>query len=279
MSTTEDTVILYLDLYFLMNALVNLMLLGGVKRLTGEKGGILRLSAAAVVGAGWACAVLFLPRLPAVWEILLTWIAVGGSMTAVAFGIGKLRRFGRNLGSLWIVSALAGGILNGIGEHIRGISYLTGGMTAEHVGWYAVCFWTAGLYFLICAFWRQLREWNRGQKMLYEVTLFYHGKKKTVTALWDTGNHLFEPYGHQPVHVVTAGVCAGLGGRFSRVIYIPFQAVGTGCGMLPGIQVDSMEVVREGKVIRSYIKPWLAISREPLSPENQYEMLLHGDGY
>lgn len=277
MSTTEDTVVLYLDLYILMNALVNLLLLGGVKRLSGRKGGWLRLGLAALAGAGWACAVLLLPPIPAAAELLLTWFAAGGIMVVLAFGFQNIRQFGRNLGSLWLLSALAGGIMQGLGEHIRGILYLTGGMTAQRISWYAVCFWTAGLYFLICIFRERLKAWGREQNILYEVTLFYHGRKKTVTALWDTGNHLFEPYGHQPVHVITARACTQLCDRVSKVIYIPFQAVGTGYGMLPGIQVDSMEVAKEGKVIRSYAKPWLAVSREPLSPENQYEMLLHGE--
>lgn len=259
-----------------MNGLVNLLLLCGVRRLSEGRGSWLRLATAAAAGAGWACAALLL-RLPAIWELLLTWFGAGSGMILMAFGFGNIRRFCRNLGSLWLLGALAGGSLQALGDHVCGNRYLTGGMTAQPVSWYAVCFWMAGLYFLVCVFRRRLQEWSREKKMFYQVTLFYHGRKKTVTALWDTGNHLYEPYGHQPVHVITAGVCAGFCDRVSGVIYIPFQAVGTGYGMLPGIQVDSMEVTREGKVIRSCAKPWLAISREPLSPENQYEMLLHGD--
>lgn len=278
MSTTEDTVILYLDLFFLINLFVNLMLLYGVKKLSGGTGGWLRLPAAAAAGAGWACAVL-LTDLPEIPELLFTWFAAGGGMILLAFGFGDVRRFVRRLAYLWILGALAGGLLQAFGESSGRSRYLTGGMTAQPLSWYTVCFWTAGLCFLVCAFRSRFREWSREKNMFYEVTLFYHGRKKTVTALWDTGNHLFEPYGHQPVHVVTAGVCLQLCGRVSKVIYIPFQAVGTGYGMLPGIQVDSMEVTREGKVIRCYTKPWLAISREPLSPENRYEMLLHGEDH
>lgn len=277
MSATEGAVILYLDLYALMNTLVNLLLLCGVKRLSGEKGGWLRLFFAAAAGTAWACLAVLLPGIPAAAELLLTWFAVGGAMTVLAFGFGDIRRFCGNLGRLWLLSALAGGILQGAAAHVRGSWYLTGGMTAQRVSWYVVCFWLAGLYFLVCVFRDRLQAWNREKKLFYEVTLFYHGRKKTVTALWDTGNHLFEPYGHQPVHVITAGACAQLCDRVSGVIYIPFRAVGTGYGLLPGIQVDRMEVAREGRMIRAYESPWLAISREPLSPKHQYEMLLHGD--
>ena len=112
---------------------------------------------------------------------------------------------------------------------------------------------------------------------LYEVTLHDHGKQKTVRALRDTGNQLYEPYGHQPVHILEKRVCLEFCETASGVIYIPFSSVGTEAGLLPAVRMERMEIWKNEKQIRTLEQPWIAISETPLSPRHQYEMLLHGE--
>lgn len=239
--------------------------------------GHLRILAAAAAGGLWACAAVLLPWMPGWIEWCLTWFLAGGGMLLLAFGRRPIREFFRSLLMLWLVSAAAGGVCGLVGDMVPAAWYLTGSRPAGQWQLPAAACAAAGIFFGGRACAEYLREKNRMQEHLYQVTLRYRGNTKTVRALWDTGNQLYEPYGHQPVHVITYEACRGLCGQVSRVIYIPFRSVGTGYGMLPGIQVDEMDVEREGRLVRRYQKPWLAISREPLSSRHQYEMLLHGE--
>lgn len=240
-------------------------------------GSRLRIPAAAAAGGLWACAAVLLPGMPGWLGWCLTWFLVGGGMVLLAFGRRPIREFFRSLLALWLVSAAAAGVCGLVGDMVPAAWYLTGSRPADQWQILTAACVAAGIFFGGCACADYLREKSRMQEHLYQVTLHYRGNTKTVRALWDTGNQLYEPYGHQPVHVITYEACRGLCGQVSRVIYIPFRSVGTGYGMLPGIQVDEMDVEREGRLVKRYQKPWLAISREPLSSRHQYEMLLHGE--
>ena len=109
------------------------------------------------------------------------------------------------------------------------------------------------------------------------VTLKYRGRSLQVTGLIDTGNLLYEPYGHQPVHIITASAIGELVDTVTKVIYIPYSSVGKSSGMLPGIRVDEMTVKQEGRPEQRIKEPWIAICHKPLSEEHKYEMLLHMD--
>ena len=112
---------------------------------------------------------------------------------------------------------------------------------------------------------------------LYEVTLYYQGKQRTVRALRDTGNQLYEPYGHQPVHILEQSVCREFGEPVSEVLYVPFCSVGKEHGILAAVRMDRMEVWQQERLVRVLERPWVAISETPLSARHKYEMLLHGE--
>ena len=105
----------------------------------------------------------------------------------------------------------------------------------------------------------------------------YQGKQKTVLALLDTGNQLYEPYGHQPVHILEKNAWPEFPEPVFKVIYIPFCSVGNEHGILPAVRMERMEVRQRGEKIRVLEHPWVAISETPLSVRHQYEMLLHGE--
>lgn len=269
------TVTLYLDIYFLVNSAVNYLLLSLVRKILRLSAVPWRLALAAAGGALWACVLVFHPVSPVWAQALATWVLIGGLMIRIAFGKAELLELAKKTGVLWLVSAAAGGFLEGVGTSIPGTEYLAGGLLPGR--WSAVsllCGMTA-IYYGISAGAHIIWAQRQKQKDYYEVVLFYRGKSITVTALLDSGNQLYEPYGHQPVHVITYAALSQLCERVSQVIYIPFQAVGTKHGMLAGIQIDEMDIRQGGKRVEVIKKPWLAVSREPLSSNQKYEMLLH----
>lgn len=269
---------LYLDLFFLVNLAVDLYLL----LLTGL---ILReplwkrkrwLFLGAAAGAAMGCGLIFLPKLPLfIWMILeLALPAV--LMTWAAFGVCGLQEMVRRVLVLWMTAALTGGLfyLSEASEILPGAreawnrtpwSFWRLGMALSAAGGSV----GAGAVFL--------RKGMAFRNSLYEVTLHYRGKQKTVRALRDTGNQLYEPYGHQPVHILEQSVCRELGESVSEVICVPFCSVGKEHGILTAVRMDWMEVRQQGKQIRILERPWVAISETPLSVRHKYEMLLHGE--
>lgn len=234
-----------------------------------------RMLASALLGAVWAGVLLLYPLLPAWAELFLTCFLISALMILVAFGRKNILEFVKILCTFWLVSATSGGVLGALGDHLQGDEYLTGGIIPNRWSVVSLLCGMVGIYYGICTCILLIRSRIQQHKNYYQVVLSYQGKRKTVTALLDTGNQLYEPYGHQPVHIISYEACRQFCDCVSRIIYIPFQAVGTEYGMLPGIQVDKMEVLRDGKVLRVFKKPWLAISKKPLCTNHQYEMLLH----
>lgn len=264
--------ILYLDLYFLINFLMDLLLLDLTKhylKLSGSHG---RLAAAAAVGAIGACILEVLSCVPGTFwisEITPFRVVIGligaGVITGIAFGADSFRQWLRRTAVL----CFAGMTLAG------GMELLMAGDPQR------LPYWMAGLTILLFARWIwselvwQIRE--KGRYCL--VRLEYRGRSVEIRAICDTGNLLYEPYHRKPVHVVTAEPIRQICQTVDRVIYIPYRSVGEEQGILPGIQIDQMIVMRDGKPTKRLEKPWIAISPTPLTARHQYEMLLHLDEF
>lgn len=275
------TAVLYLDVYFAVNFFMDFLLLLLVRKILGicaenrrmAPGRTMRLAAAAAAGAFWACAeaVIRLPGEPCFWKTAASWAGAGAVMTALAFGWQSPGEGLRCLADLWISGAAAGGVLEAV-EEAAGRAGGSGRFPLE-----GVIFGGLGIFFCGRAGAGYLQQRFRMQNRICQAVIRYRGKTKTLPALWDTGNTLYEPYGHQPVHVMSPEAGRELFEPLSRVIYIPFRSVGTSYGLIPGIQADEMEIWQNGKLVKTCIRPWIAVSREPLSSCHQYEMLLHGE--
>lgn len=281
----------YLDMFFLVNFLMDLLLLNLMKHFLKLSVGGRRIAAEAALGAGCVCILLCLRLwmltdmqaaellliLAELLLILAEHVGAPALMILAAFGKPSISLLVKRLAVLWLLAAGMGGILSAADRPAAAGWYLPGTMAVRQWKLMPLVLWAAGMYFALRAFGEQLGRWRQEQKTFCQVTLFYRGHCQTVTALWDTGNHLYEPYGHQPVHVITDEACRRLCDTVSQVVYIPFQAVGTGYGLLPGIRIDSMDVVRCGRPAAHYDRPWLAVCKGPLSVSRRYEMLLHGE--
>lgn len=271
---------LYLDLFFLVNLstdlyllfLTGLILKEPVKKRKG------RLLLGACSGAALGCSLVFVPvRSVFLWKFMEL-ILPAVLMTRIAFGNRGALTWTRQIGTLWMLAFFMGGICSMLES--------AGGLSASvSSGFWELTSWSAGTFFpvfgiaglVLYAAVVFLGRRAMFYDSLYEVTLHDHGKQKKVRALLDTGNQLYEPYGHQPVHILEKRVCLEFCEAASGVIYIPFCSVGTEAGLLPAVRMERMEIWKNEKQIRTLEQPWIAISETPLSPRHQYEMLLHGE--
>ncbi|MDO4267316.1 MAG: sigma-E processing peptidase SpoIIGA [Eubacteriales bacterium] len=267
--------ILYVDVYFFINFMMDLLILYLVRMILKAPGRAVRLAAGAAFGGAWACVCLLFLWMPLWLMALMSWGAAAAGMILIAFGLKRPAEFWRYLLTMWLVSLGAGGCFAALAE--MGVLLYAGETRQGLLTLASLGLAGTGILFLGRAFISFLRQRAVRQEKLYQVTLHYKGRTKTLQALWDTGNQLYEPYSHQPVHVITYEAGREIFEKITGVVYIPFCSVGRERGLLAGVQADAMEVSQGGEAVRSYKKPWIAISREPLSYRHQYEMLLHGE--
>lgn len=243
----------YLDSLFLINGIVDYLLLLVTAKVAGEGFSRWRLLSGAVLGAT-AAALLFLPGFDWLMHPLCK-LGVGVLMVVAAYG--GSRRLLR-LGTLFFAlsCALGGGVLM--------IGLLTGsglrfenGILATGMDMKIVLLSAACCYLLLNLLLR--RCGNHGVKELEQVVVDIGGKRALLTALLDTGNTLTDPATGRPVLVAEGAkligvlppeLLEGLKGpaevleQFSghslgrRLRLLPYRAVGVDCGFLLAIRAD-----------------------------------------
>ena len=157
---------------------------------------------------------------------------------------------GKELGVL----VLSAGILQSGLAILRERCFLTGWKSLMFMGFFCM-----GVRFLAVAL---VRRPMIG-KTRYQVRLFLNEKSKEFTAMADSGNRLVEPVDAKEFLGEKAGV-----------LMIPYRAVGTENGMLPGVLFDRMEVMSEECGSIRIERPIVAISKEPLFFGKDFTMIL-----
>lgn len=275
-SVTYD---LYIDIFFFINAVLDYLVLSMTGKVMRYRADRWRRALAAVLGAAWAVIYAVFPAMPAWIAVPVTYAAVSSLMVMAAFGLRKPKEIGKAVACLYVVTALMAGVMGALYQHTMAGYYLEQtlrGNYREAIPFYQLLLLAAAAYFGLKYALGFVLAARKKDSHFYQVTMYYRGKKKTVTALLDTGNRLYEPVTHRPVHVVTYESLKDLCESVTSVIYIPFNSVGKKEGVMPGIFLDEMEI-RQGDVVKMIDKPLVAVCRRPLSAAGEYQMLLHED--
>lgn len=268
---------LYVDVLFLVNFVMDFLLLTVLSKVMKLKGTVIRRVLSGMLGAGWAVFVVVWPVMPRVLEGMITYVLISGLMVKTAYRLKGMRDIGRAVLGLYLTAVTVGGMMYALYQHTKAgyyIEQVIRGNVAEAMPAYILILLMTGGFFGTKYLWLQMLDIKRKMNNIFLVTLYYRGKTEVVSALMDTGNHLYEPVTHKPVHVITYEACRQLCESVPAVVYIPFQSVGTKKGMMPGIYLDSMEVEQNGQ-LTTVQKPLVAICRQSLSPSGEYQMLLH----
>ncbi len=256
------TYTLYADIILLNNFTMDFLLLSAVKRmmkLETRKWGILTASMA---GAVYALAVMLVPLPVYFLQTLATCVGMSTLMAFLAFRVRGLLQTVRAVAGLYMAAVLAAGIM----EFFRSF------------GWFSV-FWlyaaaALGSVWILSVLWRTVFDGMTRAGKIYQVDLFYGERKESVIALLDTGNHLTEPVSGKPVSILSAERGKDLFDTKKGIVLIPFRTVGKEDGLIPAVRADRMEVRGDG-IIQIIEGPYIAISREKLSRDDSYHMLLN----
>ena len=279
--------VIYVDTLFLLNALVDYLLLLCSARLAGEPLERLRFALGAVLGGGYAVAI-FLPGLGFL-ERPLCRLAAAVLMAVAAFGGG--RRLGRQTAIFFALScAFAGGVLaislvGGTGLSLnRGVIY--SGMDLK-----MVLLSAAGCYAALSLLLQKAGKHTHFTGELKEVRLELGERAVELTALTDTGNTLTDPVTGRGVMVAEgarleplfppeqcpdkgalrdpAGALEGLTAAGGRFRLLPYRSVGVDRGLLLAVRVD--RAVVDGEDRGAMV---VALSPNPVSDGGGYAALL-----
>ncbi len=280
--------IIYIDTLFLLNTLVDYLLLLASARVAGEPLYRLRFLLGAVVGGLYAVSIFLFPFLQAPMYKLLLYLLI------ILLAFGRSRRLLRqSLIFLALTFAFAGGIL--------AISLLGGqGLTFSNGVLYSpmdlkmVLLSAAGCYGLLTLLFRNFGKHSAVTGELLTLTLILKHDTLNFPVLLDTGNTLTDPITGHSVPVVEANlVTPFFPANFSttqfsnpilclqalagtslekRVRLLPYKAVGVQ-GLLLALRVDALQL--EGIPQKETL---VAISPTTLSDGGNYHGLI-GDTY
>ncbi|MGN0383889.1 MAG: sigma-E processing peptidase SpoIIGA [Eubacterium sp.] len=250
--------VIYLDVYFAINFLMDFLILL-ILRCILKKKTVFRLVMSALIGAVYACIILVTNADGIIW-MLCTYVVISTIMIIVAFGIADIRKMIKRSALLYLITFTANGIIN---------------VLYTKISFFPIMIIMA--FGIISILLRCLVEHMSISRSLCNVKLENAGKSTMATAIIDTGNCLLEPISGKPVSIIERDTYQKLGlGDYTKelVRVIPFNSLGKEKGILLGVQIDYMEITKEGAKIK-VTGPMLGIYEKRLSSKGEYDMLLH----
>ena len=281
--------VIYIDTLFLLNALVDYLLLLAAARLAGEPLRRWRFALGAALGGLYAVAI-FLPGLDFLSHPLCR-LASAALMLLTAYG-GSRRLLRQGILFLALTCAFGGGVvaiglMGGTGLSLgRGVFYSALDLKIVLLS-AAVCYGVLPLVF------QRLAQHTGTAGELARIRVRLGDRAVSLTALVDTGNTLTDPVNGAPVLVAegertaslfpmdhrpnpsdlrdpAAGLTRlGTGEWRSRFRLLPYRTVGVDRGLLLAVRTDGVEVNGKGR------GPVLvALSPTPVSDGGGYQALI-----
>ena len=254
------TYTVYADLLLASNFIMDVLLLWLIRRMMRLEARKWGLAPAALLGALYALAAAVFP-LPAPLEAFFTYAGVSVLMVLAAFRIRGRGELFKAVAGLYMASCLMAGVMELLA--FSGLLFKPWMFAA-----------VPGSLFFVVFLWDQTLAGVAKNGHLYQVEVTYRGQMGRFVGFLDTGNRLTEPVSGKPVCILSAESAGGLFSALDGVLYIPFRSVGKEGGVLPAVRAERMEVEKEG--VRLVVEaPYIAFSKEALSRDNTYQMLLN----
>lgn len=280
---------IYIDKVFLLNLILDYLLLLTTARLAGMPLQRLRLLLVSTVGAAYSVAI-FVPPLTILAHPVFR-LAVGVAMPLAAYR--KLRSRWHMTGLFLLISAALGGVVLAIGLALGSANAVAKSLYYIHISWPLILGVAYGLYWVLHLLFRQGAR--HGGDALMKIRIGIKGRELEVIALHDTGNTLRDPVSGQPVLVIEQTALEGIWdettarilsrqatavekisalhseGAGAGFTLLPFRSVGTTAGLLLAVCSDWIRIGRA-----RYKGVWIALSVGPLSDGGGYCALWGG---
>ncbi len=253
---------LYLDVFFLENFTMDLILLTLVRKIMKCSSAYGYTILGALSGAFLTCLIVIIPIPYAPVKFILFHSLPNVVMIRTILRDRGGGRFVRAWILLYICGFLTGGVFRFLGQYVRVGSMF---LVLAVISYYAV----SAIFSLIMYLARQ-------NQYRCQVILVNGPVSRKVQALIDTGNCLKDDLTGKPVSIIDKKVIGELYGEnnMTGIRYIPYHSIGKAEGVMPLITLDGMYVCRKEK---EWIeKPLAAICEEDMTAD-RYEMILNPD--
>jgi stage II sporulation protein GA (sporulation sigma-E factor processing peptidase) len=294
--------IVYVDLLFLINFVIDFALFYLTARVRRLGVRVRKLMLASLLGAGYVLLYIF-PQLSFTYTLGVK-AAVSVLLVAVAFGFKPLGFLFKNVMAFYFVSfGLGGGLfalqylLNDRYQKLSGIldigNPFLAGTSLLFIG-FPILFWFSRQMY------RAIGDKNRMSVFLVQVEISIEERKATLVGLIDTGNHLYEPMTRRPVMIaealllplpdsfkqrITQGLDVEAIGRVvdelpgqwrQRVAIVPYRSANKGMDLMVTVRPDLVEIIHNGKSVEVQ---HVLIGLDPgrLSHDNTYQVIVHPD--
>lgn len=229
---------IYLDLVFVLNFIIDLVLLILVSLILKRKVKFIKFILGSLFGS-FSILALFI-RFNSL-ELFIYKLLISVFMILITFGFKDIKNFIKNLYYLYMTSMLLGGIMYFINNNYNQVN--NGILLFNYSGLNIVFILIIGLV-IIYIYTNQIKDLKINYNNYYDVELNLKGKNLLLTGFLDTGNKLIDPYKKRPIILVNEKL---LNITDEKILYVPFSSVNKG-GLLKCIKVDNIYI--EGKIVK-----------------------------
>lgn len=254
---------LYVDVLFLVNFMMDYLLLLLVRRMLKCSATHGNICLGAAAGSAMTCAIVILPIPYAFIKFVMFHILVNTLMIRVGLKIKYMRSFAKAFIMLYIGAFLLGGILEYLHQYIK-------------IGSLFFAIAIVG-YYIVLGIWNFISRVQRLNQYKCRVDLYQKGKRYQVEGIIDTGNGLRDPITNQPVSILDKKAAKAFLGdeKIEKIRFIPYHSIGRKEGVIPAVRIDKMCVYREE--ICWLDNPLIGISEEDISAGEECKMILNPD--
>lgn len=305
----------YVDVIFIINFIMDILLLLIVKKILKCKKRLIRLLCGAGIGAIGACILAVVPKLNGFIQFLTAYVIICFSMILISFGFKNLAETIKAVVLLYITTFFLGGVINSLYYHSMVGYYFEELIQGRLFQNQSMAYFVLAIIVSAVAvrvFIVTLKNLRSGDLQTYETELSYGDKSIRIIGLLDTGNDLYDPIYGKPVIIAEYSALESLltvhqknllqvmldtlDGKHTslnekdnslensilqdgaeehfNIMMIPYHSIGKKNGMLPAIVMNRVVILSgEEKIYNE--KVYTAVSREKLSKQKKYQVILH----
>lgn len=292
---------IYLDAVWLLNLLMDAMILYLTSGVTRAKFSKVRLWTGAVLASAIVPISIYMPQswlMTSIGKVIFSLLII-----SVAFSYSSLRGFFMKWISFYFITFAIGGSMLGVHYFLSTEIQLQGGSVVtfsggygDPVSWLFVCIGFPCSYFFTKWRLNQVAVHRMKLENIYDVSVEWQGKTAHCQGLVDSGNQLIDPLSRKMVFLADSNVLTQfLSGEMiqrlsiekvvssmdnlpeevqSNIKLVPFQAAGESQQLLVTLQVDAITIhTEEGEL--SMQSPLIGIQQNDLTHDRLYQILIH----
>ena len=294
---------IYIDVVFVVNFVMDYILLGLTGKLLQYERKWYRLFLAALAGSCFTCILYVIPPSSPMVYLVIAYVGITFLMVFIGFPKLTMRLVIKGVVLLYFVACTLGGLLHFLyydSNFFYDLKKFFHNSKLKDIGMFYFVILTACGFFILKLFLHIILQVKEKNTNLLEVILWINGKEITTKGLLDTGNHLKEPMTGKPVMVCeyqliepyvseqhkciieeyvkegTVNLEQMIKENIKDIRLIPFRSLGKEQGTMIGMIVEKVTLKSE-TVQRTLHHVVVSISEIPVSIKGEYSVILHPD--